>query len=142
VEYLSSSGNVTLDGIPYVEGGITVESIEDSRRASLSMLATPERLAECIAGTWRGAKVCKIYAVPATPDSAGAYVTADAILAIDGVIDDSQLRGLKIAIRALHKFAAARYTPRLNCSELSAVIPPAGSALSWQGYRYVLVSKV
>jgi len=142
IEYLSSSGDVSLDGIVYSEGEITVQAIEDSRRATLSMMATPARLSECIAGTWRGEKVCKVFVVPATPDSAGAYVMSEAILALDGVIDDSKMSGLTITINALHKYAATRYTPRLNCSELSAVIPPAGSALSWQGYRYVLVSKI
>jgi len=142
VEYLSTSGTVYLDGVPYTAGGIALESIQDSRKASLSLLATPERIAECISGTWRGEKVCKVYGIPATPDGSVNYVMADAILLLDGIIDDSKLSGLKIAINALHKYSATRYTPRLNCSELSNYIPPAGSVFTWQGGRYVLVSKV
>jgi len=141
VEYLSSSGSVVLDGVPYTEGGIAVESIEDNRRAALSLHATPERITECIDGTWRGEKTCKVYGIPDVPETTSVYDLTDAILLLDGVIDNSQLSGLSIAIRAIHKYATTRYTPRLNCSELSEYIPSAGSVFAWQSGKYVLVSK-
>jgi len=57
VEYLSSSGDVTLDGITYSAGGVTVKSIEDNRSATITLQATVPRINECVAGSWRGHKM-------------------------------------------------------------------------------------
>jgi hypothetical protein len=141
IEYLSSSGEVTLDGIDYRAGIVTVTSIENNRSATVTIPATIQRTLECSSGSWRGYKLCKIYGVPAMPGDSAAYVSADAILLLDGVIDDSRLSNMTVTVRAIHKYAAAVYTPRLNCSELSPHIAPAGSLFTWEGTGYVLVSK-
>jgi len=80
--------------------------------------------------------------VPSLPEDSTVYSAVEGILVLDGIIDNSQISGDRVKIQALHKFSAARYTPRLNCSELSKVIPTAGAVFSWQNGKYILVSKI
>lgn len=141
IEYLSTSGPIKFDGVDYVAGGVDVENIASGQRVSLSLFASASRVAETVSGTWRGAKLCKVFAIPAAPASEPIYTLDQGIPAIDGYIDTARVSGNKISVVAIHKHYANAYTPRLNCSELSIYTPPAGSVFTWQGGSYTLASK-
>ncbi len=129
-ELLSCSGNIEFDGELYTAGGVSIDSVSDGSAASLSLPATPERVAEVQNGTWRHA-VCKIYAVPAVPGDSGSYVTADAILMLDGVIMASSFSGGKVSVSAIQRSLDGSNTPRNTISEVASHIPPPGSILTW-----------
>jgi len=140
-EYLSASGDVVFNGVNYAGGYFNLDEIAIGETAKISAHASLDRIKESIDGSWRGGRTCRIYGIPALPGDSGVYALEDGILLLDGVIDSSSTNGKRVTVSIIHKFMAASYTPRLNCSELSAFIPPAGTVLSWQGGRYVLVQK-
>jgi hypothetical protein len=140
-EYLSASSTVVYNGISYVGGSIRLDDIAMGETARISAHASTERIKESIDGSWRGGRTCRIYGIPALPGDSGVYALEDGILLLDGVIDSSSTNGKNVTVSVVHKFIAASYTPRLNCSELSARIPPAGTVLTWEGDRYILVQK-
>jgi hypothetical protein len=141
VEYLSSSGEILFDDITYEAGGIDVQSIAGSTAAQLSLFATTDRIAQTIGGSWRGERTCKIYGIPALPESGTDYDMVDALLLIDGYIDSARVSGDRVTVSVVHKHTSSSYTPRLNCSELSAYTPRAGTVFTWEGGTYTLVSK-
>ena len=141
VEYLSSSGDITFDNVSYAAGGVEVDSISDNYSATLTLHATNARIQECVNGSWRGNKLCRLYGIPASPADDNYFNLDDGLLLLDGIINDSRVSGRSIKIQGIHKYSSASYTPRLNCSETSNLIPAAGSVFSWQNGSYVLVSK-
>jgi hypothetical protein len=141
LELLSCSGDITFGGEMYSAGGVEVDSIEDGRTATLSLPATPARVAEVINGNWRNGKICKIFAVPGLPEDDGDYALSQGILVLDGVIDSSQYANGMITVNAIHRYLRGNLTPRTSFNELSTHIPPSGTMLTWEGESYMLVSR-
>jgi len=141
LELLSCSGDITYNGEIFTAGGVNVLSVEDGRRATLSLPATPERVQEVINGNWRNGKICQIYAVPGLPADDGVYELEEGLLELDGIIDSSQYSGGTITINAVHKYLKGNLTPRTTFNAFSVHILPAGTVIEWEGQSYTLVSR-
>ncbi len=141
LELLSGSGDISLDGELYEPGGFFTVSTEDGRTGSLTMPATPARVAECYSGNWRNGKICQIYSVPGLPSDDGLYTLAEAILELDGIIDSSSASGGILTVSAVHWSLRGNITPRTSCNEFSQLIPAANTLVEWEGQSYVLVAR-
>lgn len=140
IEYLSSSGEVTFDGLPYVPG-IKVSSIQDASAASLELPWSTARVAEIQNGAWRGG-ICKVWAIPALPDEATpVYDLADGILMLDGQIRASSFSGNRVSIQAAHVSAISKISPRYTYDAVCNHIPPAGTQIVWEGEILTLESR-
>lgn len=143
LETISLSGdNIEFDGEIYVSAGVEMVSIDNNNSAVLSMVITDERMAQTLAGSWRGGKICQIYEIPALPeDDEFVYEAADGILKIDGIIDNSQYSNGKITVNVLHKYLVGKFTPRYRVNDFTTTVPVAGSFLKVGSSKYQLKSR-
>lgn len=130
--------DAVFDGQVFTADGIEVLDIQDDVSASLSLFATDARRTASKSGVWRGGKTCKIYAVPDVPGIPSDYIVTDAILVFDGIIDTSSISGNRIRITAVPGNSATQYTPRQNFSEMSDILPPAGTVFTFNGNTVTL----
>jgi len=140
-ETLSESGNVEYDGALYTAGGIFSVTVDDGRSAVITLPATNERIAETIGGRWRGGKICKIIAIPGMPDDELIYTAEQGIVVLDGIIDGSEYSGGLLSVRVIHKYVSGKQTPRQTFNAFSAILPPAGSLVIWEGETFMLGSR-
>lgn len=139
IEYLSSSGEVTFDGLPYTPG-IKINSIQDASAASLELPWSTARVTEIQNGAWRGG-ICKIWALPAVPDFDGVFLLADGILILDGQIRSSSFSGNRVSVQAAHVAAISRISPRHTFESVCNFIPAAGTQILWEGDILTLESR-
>jgi hypothetical protein len=140
LELLSASGPVVFDSDLYSAGGLNMGGIQDGENASLSLPSTATRIAEVQNGTWRGG-ICKIYAIPASPDDTGEYATTDAVLLIDGLILSSAFTGSAVTVNVIQQSMTGKLTPRHTLSEVCSHIPPPGDVLTWQNSSITFESR-
>jgi len=140
IEYLSSSGELIFDGLPYVPG-IRISSIQDASAATIEFPWSPARVAEIQSGAWRGG-VCRVWAVPALPDEESpVYDLADGILMLDGQIRASSFSGDRVSVSAAHVSAISKLSPRHTFESVCSFIPASGSKIIWEGEVLTLESR-
>lgn len=139
-EYVSCSGDVVYDGQLYQSGGVNMSSVQDSRTATFTLPATPERINQVQHGTWRDGD-CVIYHIPGLPEDDSAYLADEAILVIDGKIRSSAYSGNKITVTVAHNNNLNKLSPRYTWDELSVHVPAPGIEINWEGDRVVLTAR-
>lgn len=137
-ELISCSGDITFNEEFYTPAGVAVLDLSDGLSATIELIPDAARVSEVIGGNWRNGKTCKIYAIPGVPGSEKYYTLEEAFLVMDGVIEDSELSGGRITVTVRHKYIGRNLTPRYNCSEVSTILPAAGTVLEVGGTKYVL----
>lgn len=141
LEYLSTSLDCAFNGDWYAAGGVEIDDVQEGVSASLSLFATTDRIRESLSGGWRKGKICRIYHIPAPPETEGDFVITDAIMVFDGFIDTSSYRGERVRVTAVPKTTVSLYSPRSNFSEISDIIPSPGTTFTWEGVSYILQAK-
>ena len=141
LELLSESGDIEFNGELFGAGGILSLSVDDGRRATITLNGTTARIAESVAGRWRTGKICQVYAIPALPEDAGVYDLEDGLLLLDGIIDGSDYSGGVVTVRVVHKHLRGNLTPRQTFNLYSEYIPNAGALVEWEGESYMLRSR-
>jgi hypothetical protein len=141
LELLSESGDIEFNGELFSAGGILSLSVDDGRRATITLNGTTTRIAESVAGRWRAGKICQIYAVPGLPSDTGVYTLAEGLLLLDGIIDASEYSGGAVSVRVVHKQLRGNLTPRQTFNLYSEYIPNPGALVSWEGETYMLRSR-
>lgn len=140
-ELLSGTGRVVFDGEIYAAGGISIKSITDNQTATLELPVTAARMGDIQNGTWRNG-VCKIYAIPASPDDDGEFEASAGMLVLDGFIDSSNYSGGdRITCNATQTGMGRNLTPRNTLSEVCNHINPPGTVLAWQDDKLTLESR-
>lgn len=139
-ELLSASGDIVFNGELYQEGGFTLDGIRNGDSASLTLQATPARVAEVTSGAWRHG-VCQIYLIPGVPEDSGEYAAAAGVQMLDGIITQSSYNAGRIAVSAKQISLSGNYTPRNLIGEVCSFIDPPGTVLGWQGDNIVLESR-
>lgn len=139
-ELLSASGDIILDGKNYTGGGIDVVRIIEGISASFSVYPTTVRVTEIQNNTWRGG-ACTLYYIPAAISDSNVFALTDAIVVLQGFIDASQYSGGSITVTAIHTHFDGNYTPRHLVSSVSNHIPAAGTAIVWEGGRFILEAR-
>lgn len=144
LECISLNGDCEYDGELYISGHIDGDSLKitNNDSATFTLPVTDDRLSECLNGRWRNGKICQIYEIPATVDDEDfVYTEADAILKLDGIIDDSRYSNGTITVTVLHKYLVSKFTPRYMVNEFFANIPSPGSFLKVGTDKYQLKSR-
>lgn len=139
VEYLSCSGECTFDSQVYTPGGASIGNVVNAKEATVVVPNSPARVDELQTNAWRDG-ICKLYYIPALPADGNAFVVADAILMLDGIIDSSGLRGETLNIVAKNKWLTGNMSPVYTFDQVCNHIPPAGSTLEWDNTTVVLDS--
>ena len=141
LELLSESGGIEFNGELFSAGGVFSISVEDGRRATITLNGTTARIAESVAGRWRTGKICQIYAVPGLPTDTGVYALEDGLLLLDGIIDASEYSNGVVSVRVVHKHLRGNLTPRQTFNLYSEYIPNPGSLVEYDGESYMLRSR-
>jgi len=139
-ELLSCSGDVVFNSEAYSAGGLNISVIRNSHSATITLPATPARIAEVQNGTWRNG-TCLIYAIPSDVSRTGNHASTEGVLQIDGIIVSSRYSGNEIAVSVIHKNLDGNYTPRNIADEVCNHIPPPGTLLVWDDENIVLESR-
>lgn len=141
LELISESGDIEFNGELFSAGGIKQITVEDGRRATLTLSGSTTRIAESVAGRWRTGKICQIYAVPGLPEDTGVYDLEDGVLLLDGIIDASDFSGGVVTVRAIHKHLRGNLTPRQTFNVYSQYLPAVGSLVEYDGESFLLRSR-
>lgn len=141
LERISESGDIEFNGELFNAGGVNSISVDDGRRASITVNASQTRIAESINGRWRNGKICQIYVVPGLPEDTGVYTLEEGILVLDGIIDGSEYSGDRVSVRVVHKRLNGNLTPRQTFNAYSALLPAPSSLVTWEGESYTLKSR-
>lgn len=139
-EYASCSGEIVYDGQLYDAGGANVTSMQDSRQATFTLPATPDRIAQVKNGTWRDGD-CVIYHIPGLPSDDGTYDTSEAILVLSGKIRTSGFTNGRITVNATHTNNLNKISPRHTWDEVCPHVPAAGTEIAWEGDRLILTTR-
>lgn len=132
VEYLSATGSVTYDGQLYTGGGFNIVSIVDSISATLTLAATPARVAEILDSKYRRG-LCKIFYIPGLAGDTPTYTADKGILMLDGRIDTSSTSDGLVTVGAFNKYLTGRMGPGYNFNQFCNHMPAPGSSITWEG---------
>jgi hypothetical protein len=141
LELISESGDIEFNGELFGAGGINSITVDDGRRATVTVNASLARIAESINGRWRQGKICQIYVVPGLPADTGVYTLDEGILILDGIIDGSEYSNDRVSVRVVHKRLNGNLTPRQTFNAYSAYLPAPSSLVTWEGETFLLKSR-
>ena len=153
VEFLSTNGDINVDGADYLTGDVGVMGMDNWTTASLKLRPTPARVAALTSNGWRNG-TARISIVPAARypqivedsyvvDDYGyqGFVVSDPVLLLDGVIVNAALTDV-IELSVTHRAFVNKWTPRLRTNNTWANhLPQAGTRFLWEGDNYILESK-
>lgn len=155
VEYLSTNGDITVDGIAYTGSDIGLSGSQDWTRATIKLVPTPDRVSDMLSGAWRRG-TCKISLLPVIEfprifeegyvenDQDYALqgtVVGEPILLIDGLLTAGQY-SQELTLTVTHKSLVGMWTPRLRITnEWCNHLPQPGTQLKWQGDIFTLESR-
>ena len=153
-EYLSTNGDVELDGIAYTGADVGLRSIENWSSAVVSLLPTPERVAQVVSQSWRYGR-CRISLLPATyyplliqPGYvADGYfiqgaVYGEAMLLVDGELTAASYSGDRVEFTVASRVSVGRWLPAARIAPpLCNHLPKPGTTITWEGDRYTLEAR-
>jgi len=153
-EYLSTNGDVTVAGIDYTGADVGLRSIQNWSSAVVSLLPTPERVAQVVSQSWRYGR-CRISLLPATyyplliqPGYvADGYflqgaVYADPMLLVDGELTAASFSGDRVEFTVASRVSVGRWLPAARIAPpICNHLPKPGTVIVWEGDRYTLEAR-
>lgn len=153
-EYLSTRGDIEVDGVLYSGFDAGISSISDWTKGTIKLVPTPERVQTALSSGWQGNK-CKIYLLPQTSYPQiyqEGYVEEgygiqgnqvyDPILLLDGVLDTASFSSSTLNISIIHKAYVGQWAPRLRITnQFANHLPEVGTQFTWEGDIFTLESR-
>jgi len=130
-ELLSTGGEVVYDGRTFLPA-VDIRSLANTRQGSIEIAWTPQRVARVQAGDYRG-QSCKVWYIPAPPESADTFAAEDGILLLDGLTRASVWSGRTIQLDILHRGSREVLTPRVTLDQVTSFAAAAGTQIEWDG---------
>lgn len=151
VEFLSTNGDITVDGQLYTGSDLGISNISDWTSAKINLLNTASRTQAIIDGGWQG-NTCKVYSVPTAlyrqlweegyaeeSYAIQGFVQEAPILVLDGVLTDGQDNLDHVSLTVTHKaFAGQVFPPIRATTQYFNHLPEQGSQFEFDGYIYTM----